>query len=286
MIVCRTPLRISFFGGGTDFPEFYEKERGAVFSSCIDKYITIKAREEDVRKESGLYFLNWKVLCEIEGGSGLGNSGALAVSYINILRQGQGNKIHLASDAYYFESRVMKNLAGKQDHLAASLGGLNKITFSPDRVKNYRYDCKQLFKHLILFYLPGQRPNGSIKSHIENIEKNRGILRAMRDQVDEAAAILDKEDYGGFAMLLHRAWELKKRLSDYVTNGDIDALYSRALMAGAIGGKVCGSGGGGHLLLMVDDPGKKDNVRKELRELWEIPIRFERQGSMVYSYGT
>ena len=80
--------------------------------------------------------------------------------------------------------------------------------------------------------------------------------------------------------MLHANWELKKKLSSNVSNELINKYYEKARVAGAIGGKVLGSGGGGFLLFYCEEE-KQDNVRKALCDLKEAPFRFEQQGSRI-----
>jgi D-glycero-alpha-D-manno-heptose-7-phosphate kinase len=83
-----------------------------------------------------------------------------------------------------------------------------------------------------------------------------------------------------FGDVLHQNWMRKRTLTAKITNGQIDQWYDRAMAAGAAGGKICGAGGGGFLLLAVE-PGRRAAVRKALRDLSELPFGFEPQGSQV-----
>jgi D-glycero-alpha-D-manno-heptose-7-phosphate kinase len=95
---------------------------------------------------------------------------------------------------------------------------------------------------------------------------------------------LEKSDIEGTGRLLDEGWQFKKRLSSGISNQFIDDLYNRAKNAGAYGGKITGAGGGGFLLLLVD-PDKKGNVRKELDHLVEQPIKVETYGSRIVYVG-
>ena len=96
----------------------------------------------------------------------------------------------------------------------------------------------------------------------------------------EARTILESEDFDSFGALLHRSWELKKRLSHTISNDHINEIYESARRAGAIGGKIAGAGGGGFLLLYVPYERQKA-VRNALNGLQELPFLLESDGTKV-----
>ena len=168
MIISRTPYRVSFFGGGTDYPAWYLKEGGAVLSASIDKYCYISARYlppffgerhrivwshiETVSSISeilhpavreGLKFLGFDNAHGLEihhqgdlpARSGIGSSSSFAVGLIKALKAVQGiaiNKYELSLTALELEQKVLKENVGSQDQIAAAYGGLNLIHFSQD----------------------------------------------------------------------------------------------------------------------------------------------------------
>ena len=168
MIISRTPYRISFFGGGTDYPAWYLKEGGAVLSTTIDKYCYISARAlppffserhrivwshiETVNSLSeilhpavreGLKFLGFTNATGVEihhqgdlpARSGIGSSSTFAVGLIRALSSLRGdtiNKYELARKALELEQNVLKESVGSQDQVAAAYGGLNIIHFLQD----------------------------------------------------------------------------------------------------------------------------------------------------------
>ncbi len=165
MIITRTPLRISFAGGGTDLPGFYEKEVGAVVSTSINKYVYTSAHPffsnhiqlkysktevvdkiEDIelgifREALKLFGIENKIEISIiadlpkEGGSGLGGSTAFSVGLLNALSRYTGqnlSKMELAKLATRLEIDILGNPIGKQDQFASANGGLNYIEFCPD----------------------------------------------------------------------------------------------------------------------------------------------------------
>lgn len=166
MIISRTPFRISFFGGGTDYPVWYEKNGGATLSTTIDKYTYITARYyppffpakyrvvyskiEAVNKHDEidhpsvrevLKFLNMEEGVEIHNAadlparSGLGSSSSFTVGLLHALYRlvkRPVTKRGLAMDAIHVEQNLIKENVGSQDQIAAAFGGFNKITFGPN----------------------------------------------------------------------------------------------------------------------------------------------------------
>lgn len=164
MIITRTPFRISFFGGGTDYPTWYEKNGGAVLSTSIDKYCYITCRKlppffnhksrvvwskiEVVKNHDeiqhpavrgALKFLKIDNGLEIHHNgdlparSGLGSSSSFSVGLLHALYALRGQmktKKQLALDAIHLEQNILKENVGSQDQVAAAFGGLNKIEFS------------------------------------------------------------------------------------------------------------------------------------------------------------
>ena len=165
LIITRTPLRISFFGGGTDFPDYYEKNGGAVLSATIDKYQYITCRKlmpywehkhqfrygsmyetannfDEIRHPSIRetmrfldvdYGLDLHYSTDVPARSGMGSSSAFTVGLLNALYGMKGkmaNKRKLAVEAIHVERNLIGEVVGVQDQIAASFGGLNYITFN------------------------------------------------------------------------------------------------------------------------------------------------------------
>jgi D-glycero-alpha-D-manno-heptose-7-phosphate kinase len=107
----------------------------------------------------------------------------------------------------------------------------------------------------------------------------------MREMVDEALNILNgnSKEIIDFGKLLHESWMLKRSLTNKITNGSIDSIYETARHYGATGGKICGAGGGGFILLFVT-PEKQDRVKEALKDLLFVPFRFENLGSHIIHY--
>lgn len=319
MIISRTPLRISFLGGGTDFRPFYERGWGAVTSVAIAKYIYIAvnrkfdhdirvsySRTELVRRVDEVKHDLVREAMKLTGvtrgveivsiadipsrGTGLGSSSAFTVGLLNALYAYAGRAAtpeRLAREAARIEIDILKEPIGKQDHYIAAYGGIRHFRFLPDeQVKVSPIACDQKFKqklnrNLMLFYTGITRNSRTIlKRQTENIAHRLPLLDRMRVQAEEARDLLRRGDVRGLGALLHEGWVLKRQLARGVTNPTIERYYQKALDAGAAGGKLLGAGRGGFLLLCCD-PSRQDCVRRALKEMEETPFTFEPEGSKI-----
>lgn len=322
MIISRTPFRISFFGGGTDYPAWFEKHGGSVIATTIDKYCYISLRylppffEHKFRiiyskiencstideiahpaVREVMRFLNIDRGVEIHhdgdlpARSGMGSSSSFTVGLLHALYALQGrmiSKYQLAKESIYIEQECLKETVGSQDQISAAYGGFNCITFLPNNEFNVKpiilrkEIIDELNSHLMLFYTGIKRTASDVaSSYVEDIEKKGRQLRIMKDLVDESMAILGKgDDIKSFGGLLHETWQLKRSLSDKVSNSYVDELYNEAMSAGAIGGKITGAGGGGFLLLFVP-PASQAQVKERLNKLVHVPFKFDFSGSQI-----
>ena len=143
-----------------------------------------------------------------------------------------------------------------------------------------------LSQHLMLCFTGVSRIASDIaRSKIENLNRRTRELEHMRAMVDEAIDILQdpRRPLTEFGELLHASWEDKRKLSEQVSTPQIDALYTEARLAGAIGGKILGAGGGGFMLLFAK-PEAQAEIRARLRHLVHVPFQFEDSGSRVVLY--
>jgi len=319
MIITRTPFRISFFGGGSDYPNFFREHGGSVLSTSIDKYCYLtcrylppffdhKYRVRYTRREETqtideiqhpsvracLKHLNFtkgvEVLhtSDLPAMSGIGSSSAFTVGLLKSLHAMKGRtltKKELCLEALEIEQDHLKEHVGSQDQAVASFGGFNRIDFSEKRKINVlpmnidASKLEHLQDHLMLFFTGFSR----IAAHIaqEQIDQTPFKIRElsmMKEMVDEATEILKFSSFIDFGKLLHESWMLKKSLTSKISTPEIDSLYETARRAGAVGGKLCGAGGGGFMLLFVQ-PEKQKQVKKALKKLVEVPFRFEDLGS-------
>ena len=326
MIISKTPYRISFFGGGTDYPSWVKENGGPVLSTSIDKYCYISIRElppffnhkhrvvysqvEHFNEISDIkhpviraIFKKYKIKEGLElhhngdlpARSGIGSSSSFCVGLLNAINGMNGKKMspyQLATEAIYIEQKILKETVGYQDQIASAYGGLNRINFYRDEsysVEPVLIDTKKLKlleNNLLLFFTGFSRFASNIAREQEkNIKQNNQHLMKIKSLVDDAEIILTNKNkkLDDFGLLLNEGWNLKRSLSEAISNDIIDSIYLKAIKAGAIGGKILGAGGGGFILFYVR---KKDqsNVRKALNKLIEVPFEFENAGSKVVLY--
>ncbi len=328
MIITRTPFRISFFGGGTDYPNYYRQQGGKVLSATINRYCYLVVRKlppffeykyrlryskmEHVSRVDEILHPSIRECirhCAEDGGleithtgdipamSGMGTSSAFTVGLLHALYASKGvmvTKRKLAYDAIHIEQDVLHEHVGSQDQVAAAFGGLNLIRFGgPDEffvepiiLPSERLHALQ--SNLFLFFTGFSRIASEVAKHqIAAIGSRQTELASMRDMVDEALQMLisPTRPIDEFGTLLHQSWMVKRRLSDKISNGDLDAIYERARNAGAIGGKLCGAGGGGFMLLYV--PGdRQERFLAEFSGFLQVPFRFDTLGSHIVFYST
>lgn len=319
MIIIQTPLRISFFGGGTDFASFYQEEGGAVLSSAIDKYIfvTVKPRfdkkirvgytltemvdnideihHELIREALRKTGINQGVEISTMGdipsaGSGLGSSSTVTVGALHALYTMQGEivpAVQLAKEACEIEIDILGKPIGIQDQYIAAFGGMRLLEIDRDgevRLKRVDLDpaiARTLNENLMLFYTGISRKSARILSEQKNnIHERVAVLRELKQMAYIATQAIQTCNLDDFGALLDESWRLKKSLASQISNSTIDDLYNAARQAGALGGKITGAGGGGFLLLYC--PHEYQNaVRQALEPIQELPFLLERDGSKV-----
>jgi D-glycero-alpha-D-manno-heptose-7-phosphate kinase len=325
MIITRTPFRISFFGGGTDFPAWYEENGGAVLSTAINKYCYINCRVlppffdckhkivyskqevandvDEIIHPSVRETLRFSGIADglsishdgdLPAMSGLGSSSAFTVGLLHALYALQGkmvSKKRLAMEAIHIEQDMIKENVGSQDQVAVALGGFNKIDFKSQHnieaipVTMSKEKFLDFQDHFLLFYTGIQRSASRIENDkLNHLGERRKELESIRGMVDQAFDILSGEgDILDFGRLMHESWQMKKGLSDKVSNPYIDTIYKTAMKSGALGGKILGAGGGGFILFFVR-PECAHKVRKALDFLLHVPFRFDVLGTQVIYY--
>lgn len=323
MIITQTPFRMSFFGGGTDFPEFYKEHDGAVISATFDKYCYVNVRHlprffsystelsyaktervnnveeiehpaiREAMKLLNMHEIRLTYEADLPARSGLGTSSSFSVGMLNAfyaLKGKYADKRKLADEAIYLERVLCGESGGVQDQIAASFGGFNRISFSAD---GYSVNPiiisperkKLLNKRLMLFFTGFSRYSSDIQRETERCLNHRlSELREMLQLVDEAEKVLNsKSDLDEFGRMLDHTWKLKRGITDKISTDAIDNVYKKAVEAGALGGKLLGAGGGGFLLFYVHED-RQQQVMKALDSLLYVPFQFETAGTRVIHY--
>jgi len=226
--------------------------------------------------------------------TGLGSSSSFAVGMLNAFYSLKGKyvgKKKLADDAIHLERVLCSEAGGWQDQIAASFGGMNRIEFSGNGYEVHPViihpDRKEEFnKNLMMFFTGFARFSAEIqqetKQHIQ--DKTKQLLE-MKSLVYQAEEILENKykDLEEFGRMLDYTWKLKRQTGSRISTDSIDDMYSKAIGAGALGGKLLGAGGGGFLIFYVEQD-KQESVRKALNGFLEIPFKFESMGTEVIYY--
>ena len=329
-IVARAPFRLSFAGGGTDLPSFYNQDPGQVVSTTINKYVYVVINSRDhifgkgiddpfsykfrlsysdtenvhsadeishpiVREALKLLEiddpLDIATMADIPAGTGLGSSGTFSVSLLHALHTYKGeepNPQQLAEEAAHIEINLLNRPVGKQDHYAAAFGGLNTYSFNINGTVeveplNINHNITEsIFDALLLLNTGISRSSSSVlDEQNSNTELNREYLLNIKQHAQEARQIIkDGFNVEKFGQLLNNTWQQKRKLATNISTSIIDGWYDKALNNGAIGGKICGAGGGGFLLLVIN-PDLRTETRNSLKDLADLEIKYEPTGSEI-----
>jgi len=318
VIIVRAPYRISFLGGGTDFPVWYNEHGGAVISTTINKYCYVFARwlppffEHKHRVVYSAIELPMAVenishpsvretckLLEIKKGieihhagdlpakTGMGTSSSFTVALLHALSTLKGTNIdkrQLANIAIHIEQNLIKECVGSQDQTASAYGGLNRIDFSKDNitVEPIQDRVGDLEKRLMLFFTGFQRNAVDIeKEKLKNIPDKQTSFNNLYELVNAGEKALNTHrNLEVFGRLMNEGWQIKKSMAHNTSTDYIDFLYQKGLDAGAVGGKLLGAGGGGFLLFYVE-PDAQKSVKQAMKDLLQVPFKFEDKGSEV-----
>ena len=228
--------------------------------------------------------------------SGMGTSSCLAVALIGCLNELTGRQMNvkeIAELAYHIEREELKEKGGYQDQYAAAFGGFNFMEFNKKGVKITPLNLSaeilnELEYRLLLFYTGTTRFSSKIhedmaKNYEEKQEDYCEALHGLKRIADDMRRCLVEENLSEFGELLHHGWILKRKLSKEISNSEIDKLYDVARKKGAVGGKLLGAGGGGHLLLFCE-PDKRFDVIQSMNECGVkfVPFRFESKGLQTW----
>ena len=307
----RAPVRLDLAGGWTDVPPFAEREGGAVVNLAINRYTYASLRERadgQVRLRSDDYDVvveafsvdelhydgtldlpkaalkRMRIHSGIElvtrsdapPGSGLGTSAAMGVALVGVLDAFGGERLgpeERAALATALEIEELGIAGGKQDQLAAALGGVNYLAFGPHPPRSTPLQLhpgvrNELEKRLVLCYSGMSRLSGDIIQRVQHAY-NAGepatceALRTMRDLAQSTRDALLGGAVDDLGPILRMNWRCQRALHPSVTTADVDRLFAVAETHGALGGKACGAGGGGCLLFLAA-PDAERELRRAL----------------------
>ena len=321
MIITKTPFRISFFGGGTDYPEHYLEHGGAVLGTSIIKYCYISCRNlppffnhkyriaysviENARTISEIQHpavrgvLNYlKVTNGLEihhdgdlpARSGLGSSSAFTAGLLNAiyaLNEKSISKYNLAMETINIEQNIINEKVGSQDQVLVSMGGLNIINFNQDASISVspiiiKQDRKkELNEHLLLFFTGTTRDSQTLTEQYE-LGKKTTDLNEMYSMVQQGVEIITNP---------------KRDINDFGhlmhqswqikrgLNGQISTEFIDHLYQTAIDNGAIGGkllgAGGGGFLAIFATPERHNDIKVALSNLVHVPFLFETNGSTI-----
>lgn len=226
---------------------------------------------------------------EAPAGAGIGGSSALAVAIcaaLDLLTQAGLRReewIHISRDV---EAVVIRVPTGTQDHYPPAFGGASAIVLAPggERRESLRCDLDELERRLVLCYTGKPRRHGinnwevfqkhidGDKRVVQNLEKISVIAGAVRNA-------LDRNEWNEAGRLVREEWEFRRRNLRTISTPLIDRVIAGAQRNGALGGKVCGAGGGGCVTLVID-PEAREKVEASVRKAGAklLPFRIDRHG--------
>lgn len=276
MILTRTPLRVSFVGGGSDRPSFFGEEPGACVAAAIDKYVYVAVNPKYDGSIRAAYSVTENVqtvdelqhelirealkmrgveraievhsIADIPGGTGLGSSSAFTVGLLAALRRFASDGA-LAEAACAIELDACQKPIGKQDQYTAAYGGLNLLGFTAQgvTVQPIACDLDALSAHCLLLDT-GLSRQGDAGAVLASQQQDRDDVRELAACAAGFAEDLGMGELRSCGGIMDLAWNIKRR---YCSTSTIDALYLAARRLGAWGGKLCGAGGGGFLLFLA-----------------------------------
>ncbi len=321
MIITKTPYRISFFGGGSDFPLYYKKFGGCVIGSTINKYCYISLRElppffknkhrivwskiqlpntiSEIKHPCIKGVLNYfKIkngveihhLGDLPAFSGIGSSSSFSVGLIKALMTSMDRKLNkkeLARLSVYIEQKILKEHVGSQDQMWASYGGMNFINFNKKNinVKNLSIsekNKKKLSNNLILFFTGKARFSGKIeKNKLFRIEKNLATLEEMKKYVFACKKILEK---GSSLDEFGELLDNYWNLKKKLSNEVSSNLIDEIYKEAKISGAKGGKiigAGGGGFILFYAKPDVQKKLKKKFNKLTPVRFDFSNEGSKV-----
>ncbi len=324
MIITKTPFRMSFFGGGTDMPDFYKEHGGAVLSTTFDKYCYVIVRHlprffdytselaysriervtdvnmiEHPAVREAMKYLDMQEIrltyeADLPARSGLGTSSSFAVGMLNAfyaLKGKYADKRKLADDAIYLERTLCNEAGGVQDQIAASYGGLNRINFGPNGYEVLPVIIsperkKQLNNNLMLFFTGFTRFSSDMQkeNHILQNDKTAQLLE-MYHLVDEAEKVLTDKTVS--LDEFGRLLDHTWKLKRQTGSKISTGSIDELYQKGIEAGALGGKllgAGGGGFLLFYVQPEYQEAVKKAMDNLLYVPFEFENGGTQVVHY--
>ena len=324
MIITKTPFRMSFFGGGTDMPEFFNEHGGAVISTTFDKYCYVIVRHmppfhpyiselvhnrfervndmeeiehpliRECMRLHDIHEIRLTYEGDLPARSGLGTSSTFAVGMLNAFCALKGkmmSKRQLAQEAIKVERDILKEHGGWQDQVAAAYGGLNRINFKDNDFSVHPIVIaperkKELDSNLLLFYTGIQRFSSEIQADTfaKPVDKTQQLLD-MLALVDEAERILT--DKNTSLDEFGKLLDTTWKLKRGTGSKISNGGIDKLYETAIKAGALGGKllgAGGGGFLLFYCEKEKQETLKTALEDLMIVPFSFENEGAQILYY--
>lgn len=288
-------------GGGTDLKQYYEKYGGMVISFAIDIYYKFTMYYDDNQGDyrgqdntvpyGGKQDFVFKILdhwnidsmhhtnfsSEYDGfvGGGLGGSSSALCAIIAAISKRLNlnySKLQIVKKAY----ELSPNFGGMQDQMAATFGGANLFRFTKDGIFIRKLNLDKILPSILLFSTDIRRQNPKIQEGLKELTQVQiDDIHELKGLTYDALEAIEKGDIKELGKLMDKSWVYKKSVNKGVTNPQIDNFYNKAKEYGALGFKLCGSGGGGFCLCIVDPNDRVNfvkNMEQEGLENWDYNL--------------
>ena len=311
MIIAKSPIRVSLFGGSTDYKSFYEKHGAIIIGTAINKYsysiirnrpkivddeyvVTYSQIErvktlDDIKnpliRETLRYYkvfhpIELNFASDVPSRSGLGGSSAACVSLakaICVLTGQPKDEREICLDAIKIEREILEEAGGIQDTIWSCYGGFNVIRIDKSgsffvKKIDVSDDFRTEFENsMVLIYTNKQREGKNVAQSHEGVDKIPIMTLAK-----QALNAFHTESISDVGQLLYDSWLEKRNLSPFISNMFIDDIIQDVMDEGAYGAKLLGSGAGGFILAICDP-----NVKKKLKLRYKeavLDFKFEPSG--------
>lgn len=321
MIITRTPLRISFVGGGSDMAEFYREHGGAVVSVALAKYVFLcmhpyfhdqkiflkyshselvdsveQIQHRIIHEVFSAYDIkgvDFNSSADVPAGTGLGSSSSFTVGLINLCNAYVGRRMttaDLAEEACRVEIERLHEPIGKQDQYAAAFGGMNLIQFQPDesvrvdRITMLPRDYQKLQRNLVMYYLNQTRSAAEVlREQKHNIRSDHRKVATLRKMVQQARELSQSLSRGDLDAMgaTLHAGWMYKKELAQSISNERIDYYYDLALKNGAQGGKLLGAGGCGFLLFYVLESERDRLRHALSDLQEVPVHFDDYGSTL-----
>ena len=318
MIITRTPLRVSLFGGSTDYKSYYQNFSTELIGFCIDKYCYLSVRKtpsildyntkvsysitetvdknKDIKHDGVRGVLEFLKMnntgleishnSDLPAQTGTGSSSSFVVGLLNAiyaLNKKSVSKKQLADEAILIERQLLNEAGGIQDQIWAAYGGFNSISMNNDGYKvrpmPLSEDFLQMFlDHSVLIYTGRSRKSFQIAKSHDTTDSIEH-KHEIKKLSKDAYKAFQNEDLFTIGYFLNRSWIEKKKISNMINSPHVDEIYED-LYNNGMKGKLLGSGGSGFIFGIFENIDDKNKMVEKYKKL-NVNFNFDFDGSKI-----